>query len=519
MSCPALKLHPYQSAVAAYLVRHPGQKGLYVDFATGTGKTLTAVNVAESLLRAGTAQNIRVITPKSLVGNFKKDVMKCIGSNRVPSSYQIWSYDEFRLKSHKIPPHTLLMVDEVHNLRTASGKRVKAILSAAQKAERVLLLSATPFVNGISDISVPMRMILPKSMWVHFPTDQQTMVQRYEGRDTEYVRRMKNMIAYYHEDTGLKPKVVEHVKTVTLTKAQQRELKNVAEKKLSPALRKMLREALKKGNVDVLKRFNAFLTRTRQISNTLDPTTCQSKCEQVAKVLKKGPKPALVYSNFKAWGIEAVAYCLRNSGLRMVVFTGQLSKTKRDQIVKDYNSGKIDVLLFTAAGAEGISLKATRQIHILEPHWNLGRIQQAMGRGVRLDSHGHLPKSQRKVDVYHWISTGKMKDVIIPDIHIYQMAREKQQMIDHFEELNKKASIPLNITLPADLKKELSKTKPPKRPRTKKSIKNRCKSRRPPCPSTCRTVKSHCRKVKNSTFHVSGCPRGRTRVKSYCAGA
>ena len=54
----------------------------------------------------------------------------------------------------------------------------------------------------------------------------------------------------------------------------------------------------------------------------------------------------------------------------------------------------------TAAGAEGISLKNTRSVHIMEPYWNSVRTDQVKGRAVRICSHMDLPLARRNVYVY-----------------------------------------------------------------------------------------------------------------------
>uniref|UniRef100_A0A6C0AQR5 Helicase ATP-binding domain-containing protein n=1 Tax=viral metagenome TaxID=1070528 RepID=A0A6C0AQR5_9ZZZZ len=58
----------------------------------------------------------------------------------------------------------------------------------------------------------------------------------------------------------------------------------------------------------------------------------------------------------------------------------------------------------TGAGAEGISLKNVRQIHIMESYWNSVRTEQVKGRAVRICSHMYLPVSERLVDIYTYVS-------------------------------------------------------------------------------------------------------------------
>jgi len=54
----------------------------------------------------------------------------------------------------------------------------------------------------------------------------------------------------------------------------------------------------------------------------------------------------------------------------------------------------------TGAGAEGISLKCCRSVHIMEPYWNKVRSDQVKGRAIRICSHQDLPFKEREVEIY-----------------------------------------------------------------------------------------------------------------------
>ena len=64
----------------------------------------------------------------------------------------------------------------------------------------------------------------------------------------------------------------------------------------------------------------------------------------------------------------------------------------------------IKVLMITASGAEGINLKNTRFVHIVEPYWNMVRVDQVVGRARRICSHEELPPELRTVKVFLYLS-------------------------------------------------------------------------------------------------------------------
>ena len=69
------------------------------------------------------------------------------------------------------------------------------------------------------------------------------------------------------------------------------------------------------------------------------------------------------------------------------------------------------VFCITSAGAEGLSLKNVRRVHIMEPYWNPVRTDQVKGRAVRICSHIDLdyhesPElNQRTVEVFTYCAT------------------------------------------------------------------------------------------------------------------
>ena len=79
------------------------------------------------------------------------------------------------------------------------------------------------------------------------------------------------------------------------------------------------------------------------------------------------------------------------------------------------------VFCITSAGAEGLSLRNVRRVHIMEPYWNHVRTDQVKGRAVRICSHIDLDYSsdpalnQRTVEVYTYCSVFDPQALVKPD--------------------------------------------------------------------------------------------------------
>ena len=65
----------------------------------------------------------------------------------------------------------------------------------------------------------------------------------------------------------------------------------------------------------------------------------------------------------------------------------------------------IKVFMITASGAEGITLRNCRFVHIMEPYWHPVRIEQVIGRAKRICSHKDLPSELRNVKVFLYLMT------------------------------------------------------------------------------------------------------------------
>jgi hypothetical protein len=71
---------------------------------------------------------------------------------------------------------------------------------------------------------------------------------------------------------------------------------------------------------------------------------------------------------------------------------------------RNNNMGEvIKVFMITSSGSEGINLRNTRYVHIMEPYWHPVRSEQVIGRARRICSHKDLPKALQTVEVFVYL--------------------------------------------------------------------------------------------------------------------
>ena len=105
------------------------------------------------------------------------------------------------------------------------------------------------------------------------------------------------------------------------------------------------------------------------------------------------------------------------------------------------NGEKIKVVIISEAGSEGIDLKCVRQVHIIDPWFNLARIEQIVGRSIRNCSHKLLPFNKRNVEVHLYATQLIDTKNEAADIYVYKLAESKAIKIGIVNRILKENSI------------------------------------------------------------------------------
>lgn len=117
------------------------------------------------------------------------------------------------------------------------------------------------------------------------------------------------------------------------------------------------------------------------------------------------------------------------------------------EIVKsrDNKDGSIvKVVIASQIATEGIDFKRIREVHILEPWYNLNKCEQIVGRAVRTCSHIDMPKEDRNVTIFYHVAVYNDKEESA-DIRKYRIAEKKQKRITEIEKLLKETAFDCNL--------------------------------------------------------------------------
>jgi SNF2 family DNA or RNA helicase len=459
-----IELKPHQKRVLQKLLETPG---LLVYHGLGSGKTITSISAADKLGLPAEA-----VVPASLRPNYLKEIAKV--KPKVP--FDLKSYEGFT----KSPSSRdkVLIFDEAHRLQDPTSMRTRAALEQASPSARRILLTGTPIQNYPSELAPLLNIAAGKKV---LPTGGEFEKEFVEEKEVspgfiekylfgvqpgvepaiknkaQFARAVRKYVDYHPSIKDGFPSSSEKTVKVQMSPVQKQVYDYVARGIPSGLLRKVERNLppSKKESANLA----AFLSAPRAVSNT--PHSYQTymteedalhhspKFQKIlsdfGSGLEKNPRfKGVIYSNFIRDGIQPLHSALTKAGVPAAMFTGELSDRQKKKIVEDYNADKIKALLVSGAGSEGLDLKGTRMVQVVEPHWNKSRIKQVIGRAIRYKSHEHLPPDERHVDVRHYHSTTPPtlfqrvmgdKPHTSTDEYMHGLAGKKQKLIDQFLEV------------------------------------------------------------------------------------
>ena len=108
--------------------------------------------------------------------------------------------------------------------------------------------------------------------------------------------------------------------------------------------------------------------------------------------------------------------------------------------INNKDGKKVKVIMISQAGSEGLDFKFIRQVHILEPWYNISRTEQIIGRAVRNCSHKDLSFKERNVEIYLY-STLLNNNIEAVDTYVYRYSELKAVKIGNVSRLLKQISV------------------------------------------------------------------------------
>lgn len=412
-------------------------RGMMLYHCMGIGKTISALAIASALISQGEINDVVVLCPVNVKNAWKREAIRCgmLVEVLTHSSFKKYNYEKYK---------TLLIVDEAHNFRTLIKNKKKEtqksfqLLNAASSSKRVVLLTGTPIVNNPLDL---------RNLVMAMKGERYIDASSYNDPSMRDDSLMKSAaflthsyINYNHESLpAIKYETHDFYMDEVYQKWYETVEQNVMEQLMIPSYTKF---------AFFSDRTRAFWNGVRRVTNgrvdsdgVVDSPKLEWLCKSILQWKRDGEK-AIVYSAWKTYGMSLVEDYIRLNGgseaarVRIGVIDGSVSNDMRASLVRDFNTGHLDVMLFTAAASEGMNLLGTRHVVILEPHWNTARVEQAMSRARRMNSHAILPPEKRNVTVHHMLlhKTAASELDSIDDV-MTMMSRKKKRFNRSFDRM------------------------------------------------------------------------------------
>lgn len=424
-----------------------------------------------------------------------KDIIKK-SDERIDEYYEIYSNNKFIQLAQDGDinlRNSILIIDEIQNLVSEEGTyyyTLKKLIDNAPDSLRVVLMSATPMFDKPHEIGLTLNLLRPETELPIGREFDRKFIDFVKKKNGEYEYKPKNLelfkemikgyVSYFR---GAPPYVypemkVKYVKCEMSNFQFDAYLSVLKNEEREYNLKRMKKEVYKSMLVKNLP--NSFFIGTRFVSNIVFPNKkvneegfksfrknritkelhkYSTKFDKIISKIEGSAGKMFVYSNFKEFaGLKSFARVLEEFGYkdyakhgegkkRFAIWSGDENLRYKEEIKAVYNNKnnlrgeKLKVILGSASIKEGVSFTAVRQVHVLEPYWNLSRMAQIFGRASRFCSHKDVDEDKRLVKIYVYLSVKERYDEETIDEYIYKLSKRKNQLVQSFEKAIKESAI------------------------------------------------------------------------------
>ncbi|HLZ24065.1 MAG TPA: SNF2-related protein [Ktedonobacterales bacterium] len=457
--------HAYQLQVVQQVLREKAPAAILAD-EVGLGKTIEAALIYKELALRGAVRSALVLAPKALLSQWQEELRERFDEDFVLTDEKrfrgfdreprvICSLPQFVRSFNKIGgrPWDLLIVDEAHLLANPDSKRRRSV--AQLRARWRLLLTATPVANKLTDLYSLIDLVSPGKFGTlrqftdeyvadpgtcRVPQPRRVAQLRAAVREvTCRTRRSETAIAFTRREVrtrGIAPAPDEDALITDIT-----DYLRALYRRLPPARGSRARAEtpnvevatpsgrLNRGAVirEILALQQSLSSSPRAIEQSLrrraERETAErgvllalaDRCHGVTSAKERlllevlgeiGREPALIFT-LRLETASRLREVIRARGRSAECYVGALSRAEREALVERFNSGDLDTLVATDAGAEGLNLQQRcHTVFNYDLHWNPMRIEQRIGRVHRLGQ-------TQDVAVYNFVLRDSIDDYVV----------------------------------------------------------------------------------------------------------
>jgi len=424
---------------------------------------------------------------------------------RIDEYYEIYSYNKFieHIQNNEIKlKNTLLIIDEIQNMVSEEGTyytELYKLISKAPEDLRIVLLSATPMFDKPNELGLTINLLRPKTEFPVGTEFDKKFIRTTQKTNGEFKTVMKNtdkfksiIKGYISFFRGAPAYVFPEMKIkyvrCEMSDFQYASYKAILRNEENTNIKKIKKKVNKNLNVSELP--NNFFLGTRYVSNIVFPNKkvgddglesftklkilnglekYSTKFHNMINRINRTSGKIFIYSSFKEFaGLKSFIKVLEAYGYkdyaqygegtkRFAIWSGDENMNYKEEIKSVYNmennlnGSKLKIILGSSSIKEGVSFKGVRQVHIIDPYWNLPRLEQVIGRASRFCSHKDLPLEKRNVKVYIYLAVApdEKEDETI-DQYIYKLSMRKNKLVNEFEIAIKESAVDCELNYNAN---------------------------------------------------------------------
>ncbi|MDR2707458.1 MAG: DEAD/DEAH box helicase family protein [Nitrososphaerota archaeon] len=456
------KLVPYnfQMRTALQVINDMNANAILAD-EVGLGKTIEAGLIIKELLLRGEVNSILIISPKSLLFQWKMEMAEKFGENFLIANYP-GERVNFRVDNRIICSHNLLsrkfeefasrvwdliVVDEAHAFRNVHSKG--RICLGNMRKSHFLLLTATPLCNKLLDLYSIVDLVQPgvldseRVFISRFAEDTRGRIVRQE--EVPLLKRvLTDVMCRTRREQAEVPFTKRIVESRTLeANPCEREfidkateyLHAVSQNKFKTIEALMAENPNRKISGPQSHAILVFQAITLQQSFSSSPEAvieslkkrqqrfpmeaeATNKLIEMAKNIKSAKMDLLRNILNETLKEQTLIFCLRKVTARKIkemldkefgraeLYIGDMTQIERDATISAFKKGDIQYLIATDAAAEGLNLQNCAMMFNYDLHWNPMKIEQRIGRIHRF-------KQERDVTVFNLAVKDTIDDYVL----------------------------------------------------------------------------------------------------------
>jgi len=446
-----VNLYPYQKEGIRFAIK--AGKAIIAD-EMGLGKTIQAIASAEIYLREGIAESVLIVCPTSLKYQWKKEIEKFTGGDRIEAEadyiedgricpkvvvvegnpqhraelyqarapYKIVSYhamtNDVRHQGRLMTD--VLIMDEIQRLKNWDTQ----IAMAARKVESryAVLLSGTPLENKLEELYANMELVDQFCMGPYWKfRDEHILIDPDKGSVVGYknlnavgetishrlIRRTKKGVQLQL------PKRSDQYLLVPVT-LEQADYHAEFKMEVSRILQKYQKYHFM--SEQDRKRLMLLLAQMRMVADStfiLEQNLKTRHDVKIAEVMnllenvfESGDEKVVIFSEWERM-TRLVAMELDKRGVRYEYLCGSVPSKQRGQLVENFNTlPQSRVFISTDAGSTGLNLQVASVLINLDLPWNPAILEQRIVRIFRLGQ-------EKPVQILNLVSKGTIEEGMI----------------------------------------------------------------------------------------------------------